>query len=381
MAKIERTPSGKYTTRVYVGRDENGKQLFEYLTRDSWHECMEAVREIEEDVKNRNYTNVRNMPFIQYAREWLEIKRPELKPSTHKSYKMYIEYHFIPFFGNMKLIKITEHLCRRYFSDKLKTLSPETVRKHFFVLNNIFNDSLKLKNPCRDIKPPKRSDYKPYILSDEEFKLIHAAVKGTSDELPVLLAAWCGMREGEIFALRWDDIDYTNKTINIDETMSISEDGYVVGDPKSKNGIRTIIAPDLIFELIKERRYNQTVISPKIFNMRPDSYSKRFKGLIIEHNSLLKLYNAGKIVQFNRKGNGKYCVRRRSFNLQDKPLPEIRFHDLRHYHASVLYKSGISDQYAAERLGHDVIVLKKIYQHLQDDALKKEAEKVRDIFK
>ena len=67
----------------------------------------------------------------------------------------------------------------------------------------------------------------------------------------------------------------------------------------------------------------------QIFNMRPDSYSSYWAAFV-----------------------------------RNKKLPEIRFHDLRHYHASWLYARGIPDQYAAQRLGHDIRVLKTIYQHL-----------------
>lgn len=380
MNKIRKTKAGTYTTRVYVGRDENGKQKFVNITRDTWHECYEAAREVEDEIKNRTYSTAQNEPFSKYAREWLEIKRPELKPSTHKSYKMYIEYHFIPFFGNTKMGKIPEQLCKKYFATKLKSLSRETVRKHYFVLSSIFQDALKLKNPCRDIKPPKRETYKPHVPTDEEFNLIHAAFKGTSDELPILLAAWCGLRVGEIFALKYDDVDPKSKTIRIDESLSISEDGYVAGDPKSENGFRTVTAPDIIFELIEERRKRQKSLSHKIFNIRPDSYSKRFGKLIDEHNALLAEMQKGKVVNLGRKGRGGYCIRNRAFNLQDKPLPDIRFHDLRHFHATLLYEAGVSDKYAASRMGHDVMVMKKIYQHIRDAKAMQEEEKIKKMF-
>lgn len=121
-------------------------------------------------------------------------------------------------------------MVRQYISKKLKSgLSPNTVRKHFFVLNKMLQEALKNKNPCRDIKPPKKEEYKPYVLSEHEFDLFHNAFRGTIDELPILLAAWCGMRLGEIFALRWDDIN--GDTITVDEAKSISEDGYVDDAP------------------------------------------------------------------------------------------------------------------------------------------------------
>jgi integrase len=71
----------------------------------------------------------------------------------------------------------------------------------------------------------------------------------------------------------------------------------------------------------------------------------------------------------------------KKFNLLQCLLPDIRFHDLRHYHATVLYNNNVSDKYAAERLGHDIMVLKKIYQHLQESTKSKEDQKILEIFK
>jgi integrase len=68
-------------------------------------------------------------------------------------------------------------------------------------------------------------------------------------------------------------------------------------------------------------------------------------------------------------------------NLQESPLSDIRFHDLRHYHATFLHNNGIPDQYAADRLGHDIMVLKKIYQHLDQDTKKASDAKMMDLLK
>lgn len=378
MAKITKNEkTGLYQTRVYIGRDENGKQIFKYLSDYSLKGLKAKIRKVEEDVDNGDLTDVSNMKFSNYMDEWLDIIEPELKASTFKSYKMYINYHFKPALGRYKVSQIDELVIRKYISAKLKSgLSSTTVRKHFFVLKKMLQPALKKNNPCLDITPPKKEEYKPYVLSDHEFNLIHNAFKGTIDELPILLAGWCGLRLGEIFALRWNDIK--GNIITIDETKSISENGYIEDTPKSDNGIRDIIAPKYIIELFDKLKLEQFKkgLPEFIFNFRPDGYSKRFRRLIAAHNKAFEEVKNGSQKNFEAK---KY-KRRHSFNLQPEPLPNIRFHDLRHYHATVLYKNGIADQYAAERLGHDVMVLKKIYQHLQIDTKKEMDEKILEIF-
>lgn len=272
----------------------------------------------------------------------------------------------------MKVNQVTDMHIKDYLSTKLSTLSSTTVRKHFFTLSKILHDALKTKSPCIGIKPPKNAEFKPIIPTEAEFNIILDAFKNISqeDEAIILLAGWCGLRRGEIFALKWDDLNEEEGTIRIDEAVAIKEENYEFDfkEPKSRNGIRTLVAPDYLMDLlksIKENRIKATIkdkktnkdaivdikdlkveISEEIFSYNPDSFAKKYR-------------------KFVKKNN----------------LPKIRFHDLRHYHASLLYKNHVPDLYAAERLGHDIWVLKKIYQHLGLEETKELDQKVKDIFK
>lgn len=395
-----------YEAPVYVGvsateKTKSGKpkKLYEWVRAETEKECRSLKRELETEIENRSHSDYGKWTFEQWCKKWIEVNfvdysqpkildklKPKYKPSTQKSYRMYIEFHFIPFFGNRKLKDISEMHIKEYLAKKMKDggkngkpLSSTTVKKHFYILSDVLYDALKIKSPCRDIEPPTIKSYKPYVLSEDEFSMFHDALAGTWDEIPLLLAAWCGMRQGEIFCLKWGDIDKENSEITIDENRAISEFGYMDVDPKSVRGFRTIPVSQKVMDLIEARRLKQEKISPYIFPMRPDSYAKRFPKLIERHNQALKDIKAGKAkrADFVIKGH-KRAV---EFNVAKSPLPDIRFHDLRHYHATILYKNGISDQYAADRLGHDISVLKKIYQHLEDSTRKATDDKVKDMFK
>lgn len=399
MAHIRKRKNGTWQAIVYVGTstelDKEGKpkKLYESITCDTYAECKAKARELEIDVENNTYSSYGKMKFKDWCDKWMEVNfvdysvpdilervKPKYKPSTQKSYKMYINYHFIPFFGHMPLKDIQEMNIKEYIAKKTKEgLSSTTIRKHFYVLSDILYDALKIKNPCRDVEPPEIKKYKPYVLSEEEFHLFHDALAGTWDEIPLLLAGWCGMRQGEIFCLKWDDIDKENQTITVDENRAISEFGYMDVDPKSERGFRTIPVPQKILDLLEEHRQKQTKISQYIFPMRPDSYSKRFPKIIARHNKALKDIKSGKAKKSDFVITGhKRCV---EFNLARAPLPDIRFHDLRHYCGTFLYENKIPDQYIADMLGHDIKVLKTIYQHLRQESKKENDKKVRDLHK
>lgn len=351
MASIKKNANGTYSATVYVGRDVNGKMLRKYITRDSWKECRDAARELEQEVSNKTLNNYTLMKMADYMDKWLEVNRPMLAPTTVKGYKMYIERHFKPAFGRMKVNQVTDMHVKEYLAEKLAQLSPTTVRKHFFTLSKIFYDALKSKSPCVDIKPPQNSDYKPTIPTEEEFGRIWSTFKdlGPEDEAIVLLAGWCGLRRGEIFALKWDDVDDKEGLVRIDEAVALEEDSYQFEfkSPKSKNGIRIVAAPDYLIDLLASIKSDmKVIIRHEIFTQNPHSFTKKYARILKENN-----------------------------------LPKVRFHDLRHYHASQLYKNNVPDLYAAERLGHDIWVLKKIYQHLGLEERKELDQKVKDIFK
>lgn len=352
MAYIEKRPNGTYRAHVFVGTDENGKKVKKYVTAPTRRECKAAADEMERQVREGGISssNLRTVPLSAYADRWFEANKKRLAPSTRKAYRMYIDLHITPTaIGPKRLCDITSPDIMEWMAANTKN-SACTIRKHFFLLQDIMGSALKGANPCIGVKPPKAADYKPVVPTRAEFKALHDAVKGTQDELPILLIAKCGMRPGEIFALEWSDIDFSRQMIRVDEALSIDEEGgrYIEKGPKSDNGLREVAAPADVLALLQAKKAKARVIGIRIFSMRPDSFTKRYSKI------LDKLVAAGK-------------------------LREMRLYDLRHYHATEMYRMGIPDQYAASRLGHDVWVLKKIYQHLHLDDTKAMDDRIRDM--
>ena len=363
MASIKKRPNGTYQATIYTGRDATGKQLFEYVTRATQKECKAAAREIEQEIEDRTYSKVANIKLTAWVEKWLELNEERLSPSTFALYKTYLKNHYEPFFGILKLGKINEIKIKEFINLKLKTLSPSSVRRMTSALKVILHDGMKHKSPARDVKLPLEKKYSPRVLTEDEMQQIHNTVKGTRDEPIILTAAWCGLRRGEIFALKWNDIDWEKGTIRVDESYCINEDNlYEDKLPKSENGLRVVAVPEYLMNLFEQMRKikfgtvktgekiketkDKTEGNHRIFDMRPDSYSSYFAEFI-----------------------------------RDNKLPKIRFHDLRHYHASWLYARDIPDQYAAQRLGHDITILKSIYQHLGLDKQVEIDDSIRQMHK
>lgn len=342
MASIRKMKNGKFQATVYVGRDSEGKQLRKYITADTERECKAKARKMETELDEGTFVNIENKTVGKYLDEWLELRKNEIAQSTYMLYKIYINKHYKPSFGNVKMGKLNELHIQKFKNDKLKEVVANTVRKLMFVLKRALQDGMKNKNPMRDIEIPQKEKTRFRLITDQEFDVLYEeAKKKIFDECVILLAAWGGLRRGEIFALKPNDLFLKDHFIRVDEAYSISEDGYVDKDPKSENGFRDVVIPKYLCDLLSKYIKQIGGIPDRLFDMRPDSYSTRFK--VLRERTVLK----------------------------DE---DIVFQDFRHYQASWLYKNGMPDQYSAERLGHDIMTMKKIYQHL-DKTIKLENDK------
>jgi integrase len=265
-----------------------------------------------------------------------------------------------------------------------KNLSGGSIKKHFAVLSNMLGIVLKNNNPCLFMKSPENNPEPRYVPTTDEFDRLLNAVDGLWDELPILLAAWCGMRQGEIFCLKVNDV--MGDKIRVDENRALAEKElaeenspkyeYIDKDPRSENGNRVVAVPSYIMELINKRIAELNLKDDDyLFDMRPDSYGKRFASIIHYHNLVLTKNPTGKKASFAK------TTLPRQLHIQSKPIPEFTFHALRHYHATVLYEKHYPDLYAAERLGHDVMVLKRIYQRLRLKERNSFDDKIQETFK
>jgi len=349
MASVKKNKNGTFTATISIGRDDNGKHIRKYITCDTEKECKTKARELETELTEGTFINIKNIRLSTWLDEWLEMNKNTIAPSTYILYKGYIRAHYKPALGDYKLSQLNEIHIKMFINEKLETLTQNTVRKLLFVLRKALFDAMKHKSPAKYIEVPSKQKTRFRLITEDEFNMIYEeAKKDILDECIILLAAWCGFRRSEIFAIKPNDISIKNNTITIDEARTISDNGYIDKRPKSENGFRTAKIPIYLIELIDKYRKQQEKIDNRLFNLRPDSYTHRFKRIV------------------NRT------------NINNK---NIVFHDLRHYHASWLYSNNIPDLYAIERLGLDINTLKKIYQHLDKETKKEYDNKILNMAK
>lgn len=352
----------------YKGAKDQGKDMFGTRKRKIFRGKTEKIvkqkiDKYEFEIATGLYTEPVKDTFVEFLKEYHRIcagcdmwspdyrypGKAKWAETTAELHKMYIDVHFEPYFKLMKLTDVKPitldkfynycltHERRNENSHKTYKLTINSVRKLHTFIKAAFNyakaNGLIKENPCSKVILAKQEDYKPKIYDQDKFLSLLEAVTGTDDEIPIILGAGCGFRRGEIFGLRWKDVDFKENTITIEKT-NVRFKNYKEKKPKSEASLRTIAVSPYVMDTLRLYRARIGKHNPNdkiILKWKPGSYSERFKKLLEKYE-----------------------------------LPPTRLHDLRHYNA-VLMMGKIPDKAAAKRLGHSVEILRKVYQHVSRD--------------
>ncbi len=350
MSSVYKLKDGRYRGVVYLPRNPGDtKQKRKEIYARTRREVNIKVAELEAMIRGQNYTDPSNITLEAFASRWVDMYCQKLAQTTQAYYRMTINKHIIPELGEIKLQSIRPIQIQNMVNRKSETLKNKTIIKIMVILNRIMDEALKNKlitsNPCAQLRRLKKEEYVPNVYTDKEIMFLLGAIQGTMDEIAVVLAAYLGLRRGEVFGLRWSDIDFKTGMISISETIT-RFDRYVTKDPKSAAGIRTIKAPQFIMDLLKEWRMKSDKRFEHICNdYLPGAYSAHFNKLITKIG-----------------------------------LPPTRFHDLRHFNATMMMGNNIPDVVAASRLGHSDKSMTRYYQHTQKSMDDLAAQAIEESF-
>ena len=287
------------------------------------------------------------MTVTQYLDHWLEnISRPTVRRNTYLSYKGVIDNSIKPIIGRIRLDKITPVNVQAMYgkledegrSARYRQLTHAVLRR---ALNVAMKQGLVIRNVCQAVDPPRVEKRKIETLAPDQVQKLLDETEGTPSHALFVLAITCGLRQGELFALHWSDVDFDRGTLSVSKTLLEADKAPHIGPPKSKSAIRVLILPPIAVEALEDHQ-----------KMQADA------GL--DDNELIFTSEKG---MFIRKSN----FQRKVFKplLRACELPDIRFHDLRHTSATLLLQQGVHPKVVQGRLGHSQISLTMdTYSHL-----------------
>lgn len=326
-----------------------------------------ALRKILNELDANRYLEPSKESFSSYMEFWFTSHyQKRIKETTASSRKYLMDKHLIrenPF-ANKPLSKITTEDIDAFYNLKLdEEYSTSTIRKLHQLLNQAFGQAVKWKkisfNPVINADPPSVKKEEMKIWSFDEIDSFLNHCKGERHYLTFLLAIYTGMRKGELLGLKWSDIDFGKKSIRIQRSLShIPNKGYRLSTPKTKKSKRQVPIPDFLVKELKAHKERQETQRKRL----GEQYQDQDLVICTEIGTLQDPRNVLRVMKRISKAAN---------------VTSIRFHDIRHTHASILISEGVDIVKVAARLGHsDPTITLKNYAHLipnQDD-------EVADIF-
>ena len=265
-----------------------------------------------------------NMLFADYLDQWLEIVRARIKPATFGSYQGMVKSTIGPYFRKKELTlkELEARHIQQFYTEKLKTVTPNSVIHYHAVIYQALKYAMKTdmvpQNVAMKVDRPRKNSFQPTFLDAEQMQKLFEIVKGTRLELPVLVAAFYGLRRGEVLGLKWDAIDFNRGTLTIkrtvteatiDGTMKIIEQDSA----KTKSSLRTLPLVGSFrdyFQKVKEAQELNKKVCGNCYNYDYDGY--------VFVNELGERMRPNYLTEYFPKYIAKYG------------MPKMRFHDLRH---------------------------------------------------
>ncbi len=342
MSSIRKKPSGRYEARY---RDPGGRLRGKtFRTKRAAQEFLDRTGTAIGDGTWRDPA-LAKVPLVDYTTWWLE-QRPELRPRTRELYSGLLRLHIEPHLGECAFGSLTTAEIRSWHARLLQrgTPGPVTVAKAYRLLRCILNDAVEdgllLRNPCT-IRGAgvERSPERPVATIEQVYQLADAI-----DEryrLMVLLGTFCGLRLGELVALRRDRVDLLHRRVIVSEQgQELSDGTRYYGPPKTAAGVRSVALPPHLVVDVEHHLLRWVGPEPT--------------DLLFTGPKANELYRA--------TFNAAWDRARRSVGMDT-----FHFHDLRHTGNTLAAGTGASTRELMARMGHASARAALIYQHASEE--------------
>ena len=338
---IRKRKDGRWEGRYTAGHDPaTGKQIFKSVLGKTQAEVKEKLKKALVEAGQIDFTKSGKYTVGTWMDEWFEnVAKIKVRPSSHQTYRGYIDNHIKPNIGNIPLEKLTTMDLQKLYRTLLtkgrvdrieaekqpRGLSAKTVRN----INQVISSALDLavaqkiipSNPTDACELPKVEHREMQTIPEEQLQAFLAEARATGVYEMYYIELATGLRRGELLGLKWQDIDWKNAIIKVRRQIA-RVDGQIVEAPlKTKNSYRTVTISPQAIEVLKQQRaktHDQYVFpSPNGGPISPDSVNNMLKRV---------LARAG--------------------------IPKVRFHDLRHTFATIALQNGVDIKTVSGMLGH-----------------------------
>lgn len=341
--------------------------------RRKWHSFKGTKRQAQIEcarliaaLKDGTYIEPSKVTVAEFLDRWLDHIKSQVTPKSHERYSGLVKKNIVPALGAVLLAKLRPMNIGEAYAAALKDgrkdgrsggLSPRTVGHMHRVLKQALSQAVKwellTRNPADAVDPPK-VEWKPVSTYDlPQTAQLLEAVRGKPIFMPALLAVMCGLRRGEICALRWRSVDLDGAQLSIIESVEQTKSGLRFKSPKSGKGRMVALSPTVVDEL----RSHRARLAQELLKL----------GKRLSDDDFVVSHPDGSMLP------PIHVSQQWGFAIAKTGLAKLRFHDLRHAHATHLLAMGVHPKVASERLGHSRVgITLDLYSHvipgMQEDA-------------
>lgn len=367
---IKKDGSKAYMFVAYLGTDPlTGKQ--KRTTRRGFktkREAKIAEAKLQTEVKENGFKTTNKYTFEDVYYLWLRQYKNTVKESTlnrvQNNFKTILKK-----FRGYNISKINHIYCQEVIDEWVEKY--KSARNLLQLTGEIFKYAIKLdiinKNPMDLVSIPRKEieikdDKILYYTKTELEEFLDACKENLMTYCIFRVLAFSGMRQGELLALQWKDVDFNNNTISINRTRSNGmNNSAIIQTPKTNTSIRTVVMDEITMEVLADWRKEQTT---RLFKLGFNTLNKEqflFTTTTNEMLSPIRLYNMKNSIC--KKNN----------------IKNIKVHGFRHTHCSLLLAAGVPIQDVQKRLGHsDMKTTLNIYTHITSKQHESAVNKLMD---
>ena len=343
---IRKRKDGRWEGRYTAGHDpETGKAIIKNVLGRTQAEVKEKLKLALGNCERLDPVRAGKDTLGEWIEQWFEIyAKPNLRDSTARYYKMFIDQHVIPKLGSVKLSKLRAMQIQKFYNDlrtggrvrevqkeKQPGLSASYIRGIHTMLHTCLDaavrEKLILSNPVNDCKPPKLEKKEMKTLEPEQVQAYLKAADARGLLPMFFLELTTGMRKSELAALQWSDLDRKQQTISVSKQVCKVDGKLTVVPPKTANSVRKIaLSSETVSLLDKQQEANR-----EKYPGTPYIFPSPVTG---------EMYHPDSVVNLHKK------------ILKEAGLEHIRFHDLRHTFATLALQNGVDMKAVSAMLGH-----------------------------
>ena len=368
---IRQRSKGSWEITINVGVDPTtGRRRRHFETiKGSKGQAQRRLHELLHSLEQGAYVKPVRVTLGEWLRDWISgYVATNCSLRTAQSYQSEATRHLIPTLGAIPLIHLQPQHLQSYYAhalsqgrvDKKGGLSARTVQYHHRILSEALSHAVKMgllvRNVAEAVDPPRPEQKNMATLAPEDVPQFLETAQETSYYVLFYTALYTGMRLGEVLGVRWCDVDLDMASLSVVQALYKRSGVCKMVKPKSSHSRRRIALSPSLALLLREYKAEQQTQRILLGKLPADSDlvfchldGKPLDPGVVSHTFAKVLKKAG--------------------------LPHIRFHDLRHSHATLLLKGGVHPKIVSERLGHaNIGITLDTYSHVLPGLQEKAAE-------